>query len=715
MKRCTNCNTPQDDHSLFCPNCGNRLIEVPDSDDPTPLQTVNQSSPDEDTIPEKTEPSIGVDSQQEPTEFLPELDNSFCDDINQTSGRKLNTKKIVLIVTGVLLVLAVLISILFVQMSEQHLQKKLAGLLAGAENYASWTTETMKRFEKYPMAEDEQKTYHALLSEGSALEADDYKGQISYLEDMIELEEDVTDRLYKEATQLLEELRALPLGYASDEEKQTLSTYGEQMEALIESKSYKEIESLADTWRSFAEKAAEKKTGYSIQVMQYDFTQYPKVSVYLDIQDESSGKVLTNLSQNMFYVSERDARTKDFLPCAVHKAVQLNENERLNVNIVADTSGSMEGDSLFSAMDIMQNFLSTVQFSSGDLVKLTPFNSVIEKFGSFTNDISALNAEIRGYSAMGQTKLYDAIIYGVQDVATQEGAKCVLAFTDGMDVGSFNTADDVIDIVSQYNIPVFIVRIGDYSTSSEDHYLQEIAAASGGSFKNFSQFSSDLTAFYDQIYRQVKQYYIVEFDTLESTTFSDVSDYSFYVQNQNMGGETELSITPAEEVLSSLLGSYLRSYINDLNNHSYNKLEQYVDASSNHQYSIQSQMKKQFSGGFGNIEQETLMSYHITSVTMQDANTIFLSTSEDYDVVYFETLADLKKTRPKLANEVTRFLSSQYDYVDISDSDEVRVWYKVNQKPEYILKKGSDGKWKFSYFAKLIDSGLTELYDVDVY
>lgn len=715
MKLCKNCNTPQDDESIFCPNCGSRLIKVPDPDTSDPSQAVDETFPAEvHNSPEKTQSSYEEVPHQDADAFSSQWEDDFSVDTSKHTAKKLSTKKIILMITGVFLALAVLLVVVFTQMSEQHLKEKLAGLLDGAESCASWTADAVERFKNYPMTDDEQASYQTLLSTGSALEAEDYKGQIAYIQDMKKLEKSITDRLYKEATQLLEELRSLPLGYASDDEKQTLSNYGEQMEALIAAAAYQEIDPLADTWRSFAQKAAEKKTGYAVQVMQYDFSQYPKVRVYLDIQDESSGQVLTNLSQNMFYVSERDARTKDFLPCAVHKAVQLNENERLNINMLADTSGSMEGQNLSSAIDIMQDFLSTVQFSSGDLVKLTPFNSVIEKFGSYSNDIHALNAEIDSYSATGQTKLYDSIIYGVQDVATQEGAKCVLAFTDGMDVGSFNTASDVIDIVSQYNIPVFIVRIGDSTSSGEDANLREIAAASGGSFKNFSTFSADLTAFYDQIYRQVKQYYVVEFDALESSSLIDPSDYSFYVQNQDKGGEEALAITPVEEVLDSLLGGYLRSYITDLNNHSYQELENYV-GNSNHEYSIQSQMKKQVSGGFGNIEEETLMSYHITSVTMPDANTICLSTSEDYDVVYFEPFGTLKKERAKLGTEILSLLSSQYGIEDVSDSDEVRVWYKVNQAPEYVIKKDSDGHWKFSHFAKSIDSGLTEVYDAEVY
>ena len=451
--------------------------------------------------------------------------------------------------------------------------------------------------------------------------------------------------------------------------------------------------------------------------MQYDFTEYPTVRIYLDVRDEASGGLVKELSPNMFYISERDAGNGDYLNRAVQKAVLMNENERLNINLLADTSGSMDGGNMDAAKRVMSNFISTVQFSAGDQVKLTPFNSVIDKSGYFTGDPGVLNHMIRSYVPDGQTKLYDSIIYGVQDVSGQEGAKCVIAFTDGMDVGSYNSAQDVVDLVSRYHIPVFIVRIGDSSTSAEDSSLQRIAQASGGSFRNLSQFSSDMSSFYDQIYRQLKEYYVVEYEADGTMGITQDKEISVYIQNQDQGGETVMAANAGRELFDSLLGSYLRSYITDMNNHRYEQMARYVDptVAADDTWSIQWQMKKQVTGGFSNVTQETLMEYHVTDVTVVDENTIHLRASESYDVLYDEVYGDLKGSSRTVAQDALEYLRIHQGYTELSDEAELRIWAVVTQIPEYVLKKGADGKWKFSKYAGDLALGeRRKVYDVEV-
>ena len=79
-----------------------------------------------------------------------------------------------------------------------------------------------------------------------------------------------------------------------------------------------------------------KKTGYQVNIMQYDMSEYPKVRLYLDIRDEATGGTVKELAPHMFYVSEGDAASGNFLNRAVQKAVAMNENERLNLNLLAE-------------------------------------------------------------------------------------------------------------------------------------------------------------------------------------------------------------------------------------------------------------------------------------------------------------------------------------------------------------------------------------------
>lgn len=462
---------------------------------------------------------------------------------------------------------------------------------------------------------------------------------------------------------------------------------------------------------------AQKKSGYSVHVAQYDFTDYPRVRMYLEVRD-GNGNAVKNLAPNMFQVSERDAASGNFLMRTVEKAVVINENEGLNINMVADTSGSMRDNKIEDAKYIMNNFVDTVQFSAGDSVRLVPFNSYIDKSNGYTSDAFQLKNTINSFYADGLTKLYDTLIYSVQDVSGQNGAKCVIAFTDGYDEGSCNTASDVVDVVSRYDIPVFIVKIGN-DGAEYDVDLQRIADVSGGSFRNFYEFNADMQSFYSQVYRQMKEYYLVEYAADSAADVNSSKEISVYVENGDLGGESIESVTPGRDMFDSLLGAYLRSYTMDMNNHYYDHLKEYVDpnVAEDDKWSIQWQMKKQVSGGFDNVYAEDIMSYQITGIEVMDEKTVHLWATEDYDTVYDEIYGDMLAGRKSINKSQLQYINSMgYSNGSFDPASHVRIWARIRQYPEYILKRGYDGRWRFSkYTGDLSLRPETRFYDFEVH
>ena len=73
---------------------------------------------------------------------------------------------------------------------------------------------------------------------------------------------------------------------------------------------------------------------------------------------------------------------------------QLNEIEALNINMLADVSGSMSGTPLDDAMSIMDRFIDSVQFSAGDQVALTSFSNGVYIEQDFTNDAGRLKSAV---------------------------------------------------------------------------------------------------------------------------------------------------------------------------------------------------------------------------------------------------------------------------------------------------------------------------------
>lgn len=731
--KCPNCNADLAGQVNFCPRCGMRLVQGAGVQASVSGQGVGVQA---SALGQGTGPQSMASAQGEKENAVPPVYGAPIPDLGGygngngsgmgapgSPGASGNGKNKVLI--GVLagVSLFVLVGIIggisvyrnFIQV--RRMQAQLAQLMGDAEGVSQWEEQEKMEMSGYSLTGEEEEQLEEYWERLENLEADDYEAQIDCIREIQEWKESVSGRMNAEAQALLNELKSQDPGYASQQQKAQLSGYAAQMEQLIDEGRYTELEGLAQEWQRFARSAAEKKTGYQVSIMQYDFTEYPRVRLYVDVRDMATGNSVKELSPNMFYLSQRDAGNGEFLSRAIEKAVLMNENERLNINLLADTSSSMDGSNMAAAKNIMMNFLNTVQFAAGDQVKLTPFNSIIDKSGFFTSDIGTLNRTISGYIPDGQTKLYDAIIYGVQDVAGQEGAKCVIAFTDGMDVGSYNSAQAVVDVVSRYHIPVFIVRIGDNSSSAEDGSLMQIAQASGGSFKNLSQFSSDMSDFYRQIYRQMKEYYVLEYTEDGTQGINQDKEIAVYIQNEEFGGEAVGMANAGNELFDSLLGSYLRSYIIDMNNHYYDQLRNYVDdtVAADDKWSIQWQMQKQVSGGFSNVTAETLMEYYVTDITVVDENTIRMKANERYDVIYDEVYGELKTSSRTMAKDVLAFLEQRYGTAALSDEAQVRVWAVVNQIPEYILKKGADGKWKFSQYAGDLALGeARRVYDVEV-
>lgn len=594
----------------------------------------------------------------------------------------------------ILAIIALSFSIAACGLSEKSDLKKITD----GKSFTEWEMDMVEQLQAYDLNEDERKILEKIDEDSEDVKDNDYKHQLYLAKKLIKLSEDIDSRFEESANELLEELSDVSVPYASEEDKNQLLEYSKEVKEMISDHDFSNLKEVSESWYELVKNTSSQLTGLNVNIVQFDYTNYPTVRMYVDVKD-NSGNVVTNLSPNMFFVSEKKVSSGDFQSVTIKNISMLDEKEALNINMVADTSSSMEGERLSSAKNVMSTFLNTVQFNVGDKVKLTEFNSYIDKTGVFTSDKNALNQKIFSYFASGQTKLYDTLIYAVQDVSGIPGAKCVLAFTDGDDVGSYNSVYDVINVVSAYKIPVYIVRIGD-SYSANDSDLISITNASGGEFKYFSSFGMDMGNFYSSIYKGMKQYYEVEYELPDSTNYTDMRDIEVYVKNGDIGGSSTMETNSGNDYFSNLLGSFLRSYIVDMNNHNYSqmadKVDENVDPSDT--TSIKYQMSLQVTNGFANVVSESLMSYSVSSITVVDENTIKLATNEDYDVILDRKYSSF--TGDKL-NQVNNLLYR--NSWNVGADSQIRIWERVNQKPEYILKKGSDGVWRFSQYS--VDPG----------
>lgn len=316
-------------------------------------------------------------------------------------------------------------------------------------------------------------------------------------------------------------------------EESTISDYEKQIKDYTSEEKYKDAADVYDKFNAFLS-AIQNSGDYTLEVSQVDVSNYPNVKLYVSIKDVY-GESIDNLEYENFYISE-DVDNSGFKTIKVEKAVQLDQEENLNIDIVADVSDSMnlmtsQGTNMEVSQEAMVNFVNQIQFNVGDKAGLMSFADGIRRDLYFTDNKSSLINQINNLQMGNMTSLYDALYASINQIASTEGAKCVIAFTDGDDTYSELSPEAVKDLAKRYKIPIYIIGIGDSFNSS---ILVNIAESTGGFYENITD-ASYMTGIYERIFKEQKSQYLVEYKTSESSKESIIRNlYIRYMSDKFM-------------------------------------------------------------------------------------------------------------------------------------------------------------------------------------
>lgn len=373
----------------------------------------------------------------------------------------------------------------------------------------------------------------------------------------------------------------------------------------------------------------EPETALDVSIQQVDASEFPKVKLYMSLRDPATGEVPADLDDAMFYIRKEDANAK-FVKQTVTAVNQLNEKEALTVDMVADVSGSMNGEPLREAKEIMSNFVSSVQFDAGDMVELTSFSTGVRLEQEFCNDQALLIRDINALTTDDMTSLYDALYTSVERVAARTGARCVIAFTDGNDNYSSCTKEQVVEVAKRYRIPIFIIGIG--SIDSGD--ISYIASNTGGKYYDVDDVES-MGGIYDEIYRMEKELYLLEFEDTTGMKVSDTANIQAGYKSVAYGGECDYSYKPnvllsakSENIYKdgpeAVVETYLKNFPKAVTNSDFSLISGCLKSGS----AIYTEQQKYVQ----NDIKEQLDSYEITAVDYSDNNNCVVSTRETYYV-----------------------------------------------------------------------------------
>ena len=278
----------------------------------------------------------------------------------------------------------------------------------------------------------------------------------------------------------------------------------------------------------------------NVTIESCDASNYPEVTLYVTVANADS--VIQGLSSENFYIKEKISNGK-YIYKEVTESEMLDKNAALNISLIADKSSSISYDDMDKIKSVLNDFVGNLQYDAGDRAELLAIDDISRQMCTFTNDSQFLKNGISSMFPEGMTDLYEGMYQGVQHVIYQDGAKCVIAFTDGYNtVDSGYSAQSVIDIANMYEVPVYVIGVG-YDEGYDTTELQTIAESTGGRYWNIDDLY-DLNEIYQTIYTQQKQMYKIVYNCDESVKQSSERDLVVSMVDDTYCANDQEKVTP---------------------------------------------------------------------------------------------------------------------------------------------------------------------------
>ena len=157
---------------------------------------------------------------------------------------------------------------------------------------------------------------------------------------------------------------------------------------------------------------------------QVDVSQDKQINLYVnsDNKDESWNK-------DSFVIYEKKDDSDEWVKCSISDVKQIEGN--MSIDLVADISDSMSWQ-FGSMQDCLNQFTEATEDDTN--LGLSTISSIYSRELTFTTDKNSVETAINNLECEGLTSLYQSLYSSVLYTATATGSRCVVAFTDGMNV-----------------------------------------------------------------------------------------------------------------------------------------------------------------------------------------------------------------------------------------------------------------------------------------
>lgn len=170
------------------------------------------------------------------------------------------------------------------------------------------------------------------------------------------------------------------------------------------------------------------------------------------------------------------------------------ERVPLDLAVLLDTSASM-GSNMPVVREAAVGFARTLR--AGDRGTVVAFNDTVQVLQPLTGDLEHLEAAIRRTAAGGMTALYTGVYVALKELGRQNlktgevRRQAIVVLSDGEDMGSLVSSDDVIELVRRSGIAVYTISLrsgsaalqrhtNSWFVSQSDYLMRTLAQETGG-------------------------------------------------------------------------------------------------------------------------------------------------------------------------------------------------------------------------------------------
>ena len=233
----------------------------------------------------------------------------------------------------------------------------------------------------------------------------------------------------------------------------------------------------------------------AVSIRDVDMTEFPTVTMTVS---SDAGKPLSTADVT---VSENG---RSFEPSTVEPLAQAGE--RVDVVLTIDTSGSMEGEPMASALAAAVKFVTSVPDEIR--VGLVTFSDKAHVVVPVTDDRARVLKALGKLEATGETSLYDGVVQASKMFAA-DGQHNMVLLSDGADTTSRSKLKDALAAAKANDVSIFAVGLT--SGEFDENALRTLGDRTRGSYAPAA--TADLSSVYEGIATELGNQWVVSYES----------------------------------------------------------------------------------------------------------------------------------------------------------------------------------------------------------